>query len=151
MSIEAVLDPESEQVGEGMAGVIDLIGDDMDGEAEGESPGPGAPDKDKRRQPDDKGDLVGMEEEEEPVVFMVFRRPEEFLYPGEVDPELEKVFEEVVEIDENPRCETGDRRRGRTGDKIDPRREENRYQGMVPYLHIIGSLSFSMGGNLIFN
>ena len=90
-----------------MAGVVDLIGEDMDGKTDGEPPGPGSADEKRRRQPADQGQFIGMEEEKISVVFMVIGSLEEFPYPGKVDAELEEIFKEMIEIDENPRSETG--------------------------------------------
>ena len=63
VSVEFVPDPEAEEVGVRGAGVVELVGEDMNGKAGRESQTPSPPNPEEGDQPEDEGQFIGVQEE----------------------------------------------------------------------------------------
>ena len=72
-------DPEDQEVGAIVAGIIYLVGDYVESDAKRESPGPGTTDQDETDDPEDDRQFVGMKKEEELPIEMIIGGLEEFL------------------------------------------------------------------------
>ena len=131
LALEAVADPEPEEVGEGGAGVVDLVGEDVEGEPQRESDRPGGGPEEGGRGPEEKSDLPGVDEEEVAAVLVVVGGPKELADAEPPQSEGVGVLEDMVEVDEDAGEEEGDRPRERAGDQVEAGRAGQRKRGVV--------------------
>ena len=96
-----MLDPEAEEVSVGGAGVIDLVGEEMDGKAGRECQPPNLPNPEEGDQPEDKGQFIGMKEEKIMPVFMAMGGLKKIIYAEIIEAETVKVLEKMIQVDEN--------------------------------------------------
>lgn len=101
VAVESMLDPEAEEVRIRGAGVVELVGEDMNGEAGREGQGPTPLDPEEGGQPDDQRQFVGVEEEEILPVFVVMGGSKKFTYAEVMESEMMKIFEEMIQVDKN--------------------------------------------------
>lgn len=131
VALEAVADPEPEEIGERGAGVVDLVGEDVEGEPQREPDRPGEGPEEGGRGPEEESDLPGVNEQEVAAVLVVVGGLEE---PADAEPPQSEgvgVLEDMVEVDEDAGEEEGDRPRERAGDQVEAGRAGQRKRGVV--------------------
>ena len=103
----------------------------MDGKAGRECQTPIPPDPETGDQPEDKGQFIGVQEEKILPVFVVMGGLEKFLYAYIPEPETVKVFEEMIQVDEDSGDEKSTRGREGAGKDIDQPRTEDGNKAVV--------------------
>ncbi len=134
--IEPVPDPEAEEVGVRGAGVVELVGEDMNGKAGRESQTPSPPNPEEGDQPEDEGQFIGVQEEKVLPIFVAMRGLEKSIYTDAAEAETVKVLEEMIQIDEDPGEEKSARGRQRAGEEIDQTRTEDGNNTVVVELNL---------------
>jgi len=144
-----VTDSEPEEIGEGSAGIVELVGEDMKGEAEGEADRPGIGEEKNRRRPEKKGDFPGVDEEEVLSVLVVMGGAKELSRAEALHPEGVGIFENMVEVDEDPGEEKGHGSGERPEEEVDQPRADESDCGVV--MESDSGSPVEIGGSLSFN
>ena len=77
-SIKIMPEPKDKEVGAGVTWVVNMIGDYVEGEPEGEPPGPGTADQGQTEDPEDGRQFIGVQEEEVLIVEVTVSGLEKF-------------------------------------------------------------------------
>ena len=129
--VKFVLDPEAEEVSIGGAGVVELVGKEMDRKAGRESQPPNLPDPEEGDQPEDQGQFIRMKEEKVLLVFVKVGGLKELFYAYPPEAKKVKVLEEMIQVDEDSGEEESARGGEGAGEEVDQPRTENRNKAVL--------------------